>query len=53
MRLSEIEVLRAEIAELTRTDAESLHEAPQNTRVGRLDETTAARKPVLKAAEDK
>jgi len=40
-----------EIAELARTDPDSLHGAPHNTRLGRLDEVTAARKPVLKAPE--
>jgi len=40
-----------EIAELARTDAEALRESPRRPRLGRLDETTAARKPVLKAAE--
>jgi glycine cleavage system P protein (glycine dehydrogenase) subunit 2 len=38
-----------EISEIAKTDPESLHNAPQNTRLGRLDETTAARKPILKA----
>ncbi len=38
-----------ELVELARSDAEALRRAPENTRIGRLDETTAARKPVLKA----
>jgi glycine dehydrogenase subunit 2 len=38
-----------EIAKLAKSDAEKLHRAPVNTRVGRLDEARAARKPVLKA----
>jgi glycine dehydrogenase subunit 2 len=41
-----------DIAAQARTDgAEDLHRAPQRTRLGRLDEATAARKPVLKADE--
>jgi len=40
-----------EIAQLAETDAESLHTSPHLTRLGRLDETRAARKPVLKAEE--
>ncbi len=31
------------------TDPDALHRAPENTRVGRLDEAEAARRPVLKA----
>jgi len=38
-----------EIAELAKTDPEILQTSPHNTRLGRLDETAAARKPVLKA----
>ncbi len=38
-----------EIIEVAKTDPDSLRRAPQNTRMGRLDEATAARKPVLKA----
>lgn len=40
-----------DIADMAKQDPDSLHAAPQHTRVGRLDETTAARKPVLKADE--
>jgi glycine dehydrogenase subunit 2 len=40
-----------EIADKAAKDSESLHHAPHLTRLGRLDETTAARKPILKAAE--
>jgi glycine dehydrogenase subunit 2 len=36
-----------QIAEETRTNPETLHEAPHNTPVGRLDQTLAARKPDL------
>jgi glycine dehydrogenase subunit 2 len=38
-----------EIADLAKRSPDELHRAPVSTRVGRLDETTAARKPVLKA----
>lgn len=38
-----------DIVEVARTDPDSLHRAPRHTRIGRLDEATAARKPVLKA----
>jgi len=38
-----------EIAELSRTDAASVKASPKLTRIGRLDEALAARKPVLKA----
>ena len=34
-------------------DAESLHQAPLHTTVRRLDETRAARNPVLKYTQDK
>ena len=34
-------------------DAESLHQAPLHTTVRRLDETRAARNPVLKYKPDK
>jgi glycine dehydrogenase subunit 2 len=37
----------ARIAEEARTDPELLHGAPHTTPVTRLDEVTAARKPVL------
>jgi glycine dehydrogenase subunit 2 len=37
----------ARIAEEARTDPELLHSAPHTTPVTRLDEVTAARKPVL------
>ena len=40
-----------DIAELAKTDAAAVHRAPERTRLGRLDETAAARKPVLKAEE--
>ncbi|MBN2341569.1 MAG: aminomethyl-transferring glycine dehydrogenase subunit GcvPB [Deltaproteobacteria bacterium] len=40
-----------EIAELARTDGDALHRAPQLTRVSRLDEATAARKPILTATK--
>jgi glycine dehydrogenase subunit 2 len=40
-----------DIAEQAATDPASVHGAPHQTRLGRLDETAAARKPVLKAAE--
>jgi glycine dehydrogenase subunit 2 len=40
-----------EIAEMSKTDPESMHKAPARTRLGRLDETAAARKPQLKAEE--
>ncbi|MDD5307772.1 MAG: aminomethyl-transferring glycine dehydrogenase subunit GcvPB [Deltaproteobacteria bacterium] len=40
-----------DIAKMARSDAESLHHAPHRTRLGRLDEVTAARKPILKAEE--
>ena len=36
------------IAEESRTDPDLLHRAPVRTRTGRLDETAAARRPVLK-----
>ena len=35
------------IAELSKTSAEKLQTAPHNTVVGRLDDVTAARRPVL------
>jgi glycine dehydrogenase subunit 2 len=38
-----------EIAGLATTDPETLTSAPHLTRLGRLDETAAARKPILKA----
>ena len=38
-----------DIAQLAQENPEALHDAPTNTRLGRLDETLAARKPVLKA----
>ncbi len=38
-----------EIADQSEQDPEKFHQSPRNTRLGRLDETTAARKPVLKA----
>jgi len=41
----------ARIAELAEEDPEALHAAPVTTPVGRLDEVTAARKPVLKEPE--
>ena len=47
--IEEFAAAMIEIAELSRTDPEALHAAPQNTRLGRLDETAAARKPILKA----
>jgi glycine dehydrogenase subunit 2 len=40
-----------DIAEQAAIDPEHVHHAPHQTRLGRLDETAAARKPVLKAAE--
>ena len=40
-----------EIAEIAKTDAAAAHRAPERTRLGRLDETAAARKPVLKVEE--
>ena len=42
-----IEVMRT-IAQEAKTDPEMLHSAPHNTPVGRPDETTAARQPILK-----
>ena len=42
-----IEVMEI-IAEEAKTNPELLHNAPVNTPVGRLDETTAARNPILK-----
>ena len=36
------------IAEEAKSDPEMLHAAPHNTPIGRPDETTAARQPVLK-----
>jgi glycine dehydrogenase subunit 2 len=42
-----IAVMR-KIAEEAKTDPELLHGAPHNTPIGRPDETTAARQPVLK-----
>ncbi len=42
-----IEVMRV-IAKEAAEDPESLHTAPHNTPIGRPDETTAARQPVLK-----
>ena len=42
-----IDVMRR-IAVEARTDPERLHTAPHNTPIGRPDETTAARQPVLK-----
>ncbi len=38
-----------DIAEKAKTDPDALKSAPCTTPVGRLDETTAARKPVLRA----
>jgi glycine dehydrogenase subunit 2 len=38
-----------EIAKIAHEDHEAAHRAPERTRLGRLDETAAARKPVLKA----
>ena len=38
-----------EIAKLAKTDPESLHNLPLTTRVSKLDEAAAARKPILKA----
>jgi glycine cleavage system P protein (glycine dehydrogenase) subunit 2 len=38
-----------EIAEIAKTDPENLHQAPHKTTVSRLDETTAARNPILTA----
>ncbi|MBN2715993.1 MAG: aminomethyl-transferring glycine dehydrogenase subunit GcvPB [Deltaproteobacteria bacterium] len=38
-----------EIAEQARIDPDALHRAPVNTRISRLDEATAARKPILVA----
>ena len=38
-----------EIAELAQSDPDSLHRAPVNTQISRLDEATAARKPILVA----
>ena len=35
------------IAELAETDADLLHASPTRTKVGRVDEVGAARKPVL------
>jgi glycine dehydrogenase subunit 2 len=40
-----------EIAQMSKTDPDSMHKAPTRTRLGRLDETAAARKPQLKAEE--
>jgi glycine dehydrogenase subunit 2 len=40
-----------DIAGQAAIDPERVHHAPHQTRLGRLDETAAARKPVLKAAE--
>jgi glycine dehydrogenase subunit 2 len=37
-----------DIAEMASVCADELHSAPLKTRLGRLDETLAARKPVLK-----
>ena len=37
-----------ELAELAKTDPQALRDAPLTTPVGRLDEVTAARKPVLR-----
>jgi glycine dehydrogenase subunit 2 len=41
----------ARIADLAEREPEALHAAPVTTPVGRLDEVTAARKPVLKEPE--
>ena len=41
-----IEAMRS-IAELAETDADLLHASPTRTKVGRVDEVGAARKPVL------
>ena len=36
------------VAKEAETDPELIHTAPHNTRVGRMDEVTAARKPILR-----
>jgi glycine dehydrogenase subunit 2 len=36
------------VAKEAETDPELIHNAPHNTRVGRMDEVTAARKPILR-----
>ena len=42
-----VEALK-EIAEVARTDPEELHAEPRSLPVGRFDEVTAARHPVLR-----
>jgi glycine dehydrogenase subunit 2 len=37
-----------QIAQLAETSAEELRTAPHNTVVGRLDDVTAARRPILR-----
>ena len=41
-----------ESAKMTYEDPDSLHHAPKTTPVGRLDEVTAARKPILKDSSE-
>jgi glycine dehydrogenase subunit 2 len=48
--LEEFAVALKEIKALAATDPDALHRAPENTRVGRLDEAEAARRPILKDA---
>lgn len=42
----------ARIADMAEQNPEALHAAPVTTPVGRLDEVSAARKPVLKEPEE-
>lgn len=47
--LEEFAAALKEIKDLAVSDPDALHRAPENTRVGRLDEAEAARRPILKA----